>query len=215
VTRLLSAPVLAGYLAGAAFVIISNQLPKLFDIKVEGTTTFAIVELVPKLDRANWTAFAIGLGAAALILLIDRFASRLAAALIVLVLATLTVVALGRVKAGLPSMTSFEGVDTSDVGDLTVPAASIALLVFASNVVTARTLATRDGEDLDANREFVGLAVANVGAGLLSGFPANGSDSRSFVIANSGGRSRSPSSRSRISIVNQIVAWERHRVTRP
>jgi MFS superfamily sulfate permease-like transporter len=70
------------------------------------------VELVPKLDRANRTAFAIGL-AAALILLIHRFASRLAAALIVLVLATLTVIALGlddeeqdvstvgRVKAGL------------------------------------------------------------------------------------------------------------------
>jgi SulP family sulfate permease len=201
VTRLLSAPVLAGYLAGAAFVIISNQLPKLFDIKLEGTTTFAIVELVPKLDRANWTAFAIGIGAAAFMLFIDRFASRLPAALIVLVLATLTVVALGldeaqdvstvgRVRAGLPTITSFEGVDASDVGDLAVPAASIALLVFVSSVVTARTLAARDGEDLDANREFVGFAVANVGAGLLSGFPANGSDSRSFVIANSGGRTQ-------------------------
>jgi sulfate permease, SulP family len=201
VTRLLSAPVLTGYLAGAAFVIISNQLPKLFDIKLEGTTTFAIVELVPKLDRANWTAFAIGIGAAALMLLIDRFASRLPAALIVLVLATLTVVALGldeeqdvstvgRVRAGLPTITSFGGVDASDVGDLAVPAASIALLVFVSSVATARTLAARDREDLDANREFVGFAVANVGAGLLSGFPANGSDSRSFVIANSGGRTQ-------------------------
>lgn len=201
VTRLLSAPVLAGYLAGAAFVIISGQLPKLFDIELEGTTTFAIVELVPELDSANWTAFAIGVGAAAIMLLIDRFASRLPAALIVLVLATLAVVALGldeeqdvstvgRVEAGLPSVTSFEGIDANDVGDLAVPAASIALLVFASSVVTARTLATRDGEDLDANREFVGLSAANIGAGLLSGFPANGSDSRSFVVANSGGRTQ-------------------------
>lgn len=201
VTRLLSAPVLAGYLAGAAVVIISGQLPKLFDIELEGTTTFVIVELVPELDTANWTAFAIGVGAAAIMLLIQRFASRLPAALIVLVLATLAVVALGldedqdvstvgRVEAGLPSVTSFEGIDANDVGDLAVPAASIALLVFASSVVTARTLATRDGEDLDANREFVGLSAANIGAGLLSGFPANGSDSRSFVVANSGGRTQ-------------------------
>lgn len=201
VTRLLSAPVLTGYLAGAAFVIISNQQPKLFDIKLEGITTFAIVELVPELDRANWTAFAIGIVAAVLMLLIGRYASRLPAALIVLVLATLSVIAfqlddeqdvstVGRVKAGLPGITSFERIDASDVGDLAVPAASIALLVFASSVVTARTLATRDGEDLDANLEFVGLAIANVGAGLLSGFPANGSDSRSFVIADSGGRTQ-------------------------
>ena len=201
VTRLLSAPVLAGYLAGAAVVIISGQLPKLFDIELEGTTTFVIVELVPELDTANWTAFAIGVGAATIMLLIQRFASRLPAALIVLVLATLVVVALGldeeedvstvgRVEAGLPSVTSFEGIDANDVGDLAVPAASIALLVFASSVVTARTLATRDGEDLDANREFVGLSAANIGAGLLSGFPANGSDSRSFVVANSGGRTQ-------------------------
>jgi SulP family sulfate permease len=65
-----------------------------------------------------------------------------------------------------------------------VPAASIALLVFASSVATASALASRDKEDLNPTTEFIGLAAAGVGAGLLQGFPANGSDSRSFIVAN-------------------------------
>jgi len=200
-TRLLSSPVLTGYLAGAAFVIISNQVPKLFGLTLEGTTVFAATELVPELDRANWTSFAVGMGAAILMFTIDRLANRLPAALIVMVLATLVVIGfgldeeqnvdtVGPVSAGLPGITSFSEVGARDVRDLALPSASIALLVFASSVVAARTLAQRDREDLAANREFIGLAAANVAAGLFSGFPANGSDSRSFVVANSRARTQ-------------------------
>jgi SulP family sulfate permease len=78
-----------------------------------------------------------------------------------------------------------------DTIDLLVPAASVALLVFASSVATASALASRDKEDLSPTREFVGLAAAGVGAGLLQGFPANASDSRSFIVANSGRGSQS------------------------
>jgi sulfate permease, SulP family len=77
-----------------------------------------------------------------------------------------------------------------DALDLRGPAASVALLVFSGSVLTGRSLAARDREDLDANREFVGLGAANLAAGLLQGFPANASDSRSFVAANAGGRSQ-------------------------
>jgi SulP family sulfate permease len=201
VTRLLSSPVLTGDLAGAALVIIGSQLPKVFGISLEGTTRFAIVELLQRFDEWNWTAFAIGIGAAACMALVQRFAARLPAALIAIVLATLAVVILnldkeadvdtvGKVRAGLPSVTSFSEVTGDDVLDLLAPAASIALLVYASSVVTARTLEAREGRDIAANREFVGLAAANVGAGVLSGFPANASDSRSFVLAGAGARSQ-------------------------
>ena len=77
-----------------------------------------------------------------------------------------------------------------DVITLLPDAASIAVLVFAGSVLTARSLAARDRQDLDGNREFVGLGAANIAAGFFQGFPVNGSDSRSFLAANSGGRSQ-------------------------
>jgi MFS superfamily sulfate permease-like transporter len=85
----------------------------------------------------------------------------------------------------LAAMTAYALLGTSrylNVG----PESSVAVLVFAGSVLTARSLAARDRQDLDANREFVGLGAANIVAGFLQGFPANGSDSRSFVAANSG-----------------------------
>ena len=60
----------------------------------------------------------------------------------------------------------------------------------SAHQTTGRTLEARECRDVAANREFVGLAAANVGAGLLSGFPANASDSRSFVLADAKARSQ-------------------------
>ncbi|MFB4268450.1 SulP family inorganic anion transporter [Nonomuraea sp. GTA35] len=70
------------------------------------------------------------------------------------------------------------------------PALGIALLVYASSVLTARAMAAKEGKDADAQQEFLGLAAANAAAGLLGGFPANGSDSRSALLAGSGARTR-------------------------
>lgn len=57
-------------------------------------------------------------------------------------------------------------------------------------MLTATALARRDREAVSASREFLGLAAASIGSGLLGGFPANASDSRSFVVADSRARSQ-------------------------
>ncbi|MEV4182419.1 SulP family inorganic anion transporter [Streptosporangium canum] len=70
------------------------------------------------------------------------------------------------------------------------PAASVTLLVYASSVLTARAMAAKEGRDVDAQQEFLGLAAANAASGLLGGFPANGSNSRSALLAQSCARTR-------------------------
>jgi sulfate permease, SulP family len=88
VTRPLSSPVLMGYLAGAAIVIVSSQLPKIFGISLEGTSRFEIIELLQRFNEWNWSAFAIGVASATAMALIQRFATKLPAALIAITLAT-------------------------------------------------------------------------------------------------------------------------------
>ena len=62
--------------------------------------------------------------------------------------------------------------------------------MFSGSVLTAQALAARDKVDVDANREFVGSAAGNVAAGFFGGFPAAASDSRSFLVVTSGGKSQ-------------------------
>src|SRR5690606_13027841 len=66
----------------------------------------------------------------------------------------------------------------------------VTLLVFVSSLLTARAFADKNGYRVDADREFFGLAAANLLAGIAQGFPVAGSDSRTAVNDASGGRTQ-------------------------
>jgi sulfate permease, SulP family len=202
ITRLLSTPILTGYLAGAAVIIAASQIPKLFGITPEGTEWWQqLGDVVRNLDASNWWALGIGVCVLVVLLILQRTVPRLPAALLAMGIATVIVAAtdlassndvavVGKVGSGIP-IPAFPKASFDDMLSLLAPAGSVALLVFASSVATGSALASRDREDLDTTREFVGLAAAGFGSGLLQGFPANASDSRSFIVANSGARSQS------------------------
>jgi sulfate permease, SulP family len=199
ITRLLSAPVLTGYLAGSAIVIVGGQLTKITGIDLEDSSWPTVLGgLLQNLEQTNLWALGFAVGTALVVLLVARFAPRLPAPLVAVLLATAAVSVfgladrldvVGSIDTGVP-VPALPDAGVEDALRLLGPAASVALLVFSGSVLTGRSLAVRDREDLDANREFVGLGAANLAAGLLHGFPANASDSRSFVAANAGGRSQ-------------------------
>jgi MFS superfamily sulfate permease-like transporter len=78
----------------------------------------------------------------------------------------------------------------SDALELFPDAAGIALISFCSTMLTAKGFAVRNGYEVDANREFVALGIANVASGLSSGFVIAGADSRTAINDLSGGRSQ-------------------------
>jgi MFS superfamily sulfate permease-like transporter len=65
----------------------------------------------------------------------------------------------------------------------------IALLGYPDSFLTARSLASTGGYTLDANQEFLAVGASNVASGILQGIPVNGSQSRSFVQSDAGGKS--------------------------
>ncbi|MCI0686193.1 MAG: STAS domain-containing protein, partial [Sporichthyaceae bacterium] len=199
VTRLLSLPVLTGYLAGSAVVIALNQLPKMFGIPVDTARhPYVVGGIVEGIGGTNGWALALTAGTIAAMLGLGRISRGIPAGFVAIALATAAVAAaglngevdtVGEIPAGLPHP-GLPGFRLADVLDLLLPAASIALLVFSGGVLTAQALAAEDGEDLDANRQFVGLGAGNLAAGLIGGFPAAGSQSRSFAAASSGAGSQ-------------------------
>ena len=198
IVRLLSAPVLTGYLAGSGIVIAISQLPKVTGIASDKNYPRVLGGLIRSANTVEPWALVIGGATALIVLTLTRFARFIPAGLVALVLATVfvatvgladTINVVGRVQGGIPGP-ALPDLGGGSLRDLLLPAGSIALLVFASSVLTAQALAERQGEEIRPNREFLALGGASLAAGLFQGFPANGSDSRSFVVADSGGRTQ-------------------------
>jgi MFS superfamily sulfate permease-like transporter len=74
--------------------------------------------------------------------------------------------------------------------ELAVAAAGLALVSFSSMMLTARSFASRNGYEIDADREFAALGAANIAAAVSQGFAVSGADSRTAMADSAGGRTQ-------------------------
>jgi MFS superfamily sulfate permease-like transporter len=93
------------------------------------------------------------------------------------------------VPAGVPAPT-LPGIALSDLNVLLPLAVACFLLGGVETAAIGRMFTAKHGGRLDANREFLALGVANLGAALGHGFPVSGGMSQSLV--NEGGGARTP-----------------------
>ena len=196
----LSKPVLAGYIIGAALIVIGSQLGKVFGLSIESENFFGqIAEVVTHLSDAHGLTMVVSALLIVLLLLLKRFLPRVPGALVAVVVATAASVAfgleargmavIGDIAPGLPVPT-IPSIALRDIASLVAPAFSLALIVFADGILTARVFAAKHGYEVDANGELIGLGAANVAAGLLQAFPVAASQSRTVVVDSAGGRSQ-------------------------
>jgi sulfate permease, SulP family len=200
IAEFLSRPVLLGYIMGVALTVISSQLEKIFGFKVEGSDFFTITwRIITHLGNTQVVTLVLGVGLIVVSVALQRFAPRVPAALVVLVLGTVIsavfdlrnhgVDVIGHVPSGLPGI-GVPGVSLHEIRVLATAAGPIALLAFADSIATARSFATKHGEDVDANRESIALGFADVGAALTGGFASSSSGSRTAVNDAAGARSQ-------------------------
>lgn len=202
VTELLSKPIRYGYMNGIALTVLVSQLPKLFgfSIKAEGPgrSLWAIGEAVLA-GRTNWTTFAVGAGALAVILLLKK-SLRVPGVLVAVAGATTIVGAfdlaqrahvsvLGPLPQGLPTF-AIPWITSADVVPVLIGGLAVALVSFADTSVLSRAYAVRTGAKVDPNQEMVGLGAANLAAGLFQGFPISSSASRTPVAEAAGAKSQ-------------------------
>jgi high affinity sulfate transporter 1 len=202
VTELLSKPIRYGYMNGIAFTVLINQLPKLFGFSIESVGPLRDIKQVAEAvagGKSNWTAFAVGAGTLAAILLLKRF-KKLPAILIAVVGATIAVTllhldqtagvkVLGPLPQGLPSF-ALPMLGLADLRQVIVGGCAVALVSFADTSVLSRVYAAKLKTPVDPNQEMIGLGAANLAAGLFQGFPISSSSSRTPVAEASGARTQ-------------------------
>ena len=189
---LLSQPILIGYMAGVALIMIGSQLATITGVTLTSDGAIAkTVELSGKAGDVQPAAVVLGLGVTAFLLILRRIAPLAPGSLIAVVgaavityvfdLAARGIALVGPVPSSLPSI-SLPTLAAGDVTALAGSAAAIAFVAYTDVALTGRAFAVRTGEVIDANREFLGLGVANVASGLTGGFALSASGSRTAII---------------------------------
>ena len=196
---LLSRPVLVGYMAGVAVIMIVGQLGRVTGVPVEGNSTLGhVVSFVGRLGRAEPLSCLLALAVLGFVLIGTRVMPRAPVLLLAVLLAT-GVVALGhlqdrgitvigQIPRGLP-IPRIPDVGGHDIVLLLLPALGVAIVGYTDNMLTGRAFAPR-GTDVDANTELLALGAANVAAGLLRGFPVSSSGSRTAIANSLGSRTQ-------------------------
>lgn len=196
----LSRPILMGLLNGVAITIIVGQLSSVFGF------TFAQSGLIERLLAAPsyWSqVHLVTLGISVLtlaIMLLCRYfrpqlpSSLLALAAVALVLwlgdpERLQVTVVGTLNSGLPDFQIPE-FPPGLIRELVLPALNLAMVSFVSMMLTARSFAAKNGYDIDADKEFRALGLANIASAVSQGFAISGADSRTAVNDANGGKSQ-------------------------
>lgn len=208
--RLLSHPVIGGFVNAAAILILLSQLGAVIGVNAGqganlGAQTMALVQGLPSL---NPVALLIGVASVGVLWVVRRHTGTLlpklganhalsrAGPMVVAVGATaatwafgLNVDTVGVVPSGLPAL----GAPLFDWAlwrDLAPNAALIALVVFVESYSVGKTLATRQLRRIDSNQELIALGAANVASAFSGAYPVAGSFGRSSVNLAAGARTQ-------------------------
>ena len=197
---LLSLPILVGYMAGVAVIMIGSQLATLSGVGLVATTPLGRAgELATRLGEVQGTPLVLGLSVTVFLLVLRRVAPRAPGSLLAVVGAAAAtsflglgahgVTLVGAVSGGLPAV-SIPAVGVADLGALAGPAVAIAFVGYTEVALTGRAFGARAGHAIDPNRELLALGAANVAAGFVGGFASSASSSRTAILQTSGGRSQ-------------------------
>ena len=200
IVNFISRPVLHAFIAGLSISIIVGQLDGLLGIEIEGESVVAkFVDVVRQLGDVHGLSAFVGVGALVSLVVLERVAERVPAAVVVAAVGILLVVLLdladegvaivGDIPTGLPSVAV---PDLSGTRWLELFGGGLALVLvgFSEGFAAASATADGTGEAVDADQELLANGGANLAAGVLGGLAVGGSLSKSAASATAGARTQ-------------------------
>ena len=198
--NLLSKPILIGYMAGIALIMIGGQLGKIGKIEIEADAFLGqLSEFFSKLSLVHSPTLILGILILLFLFAFQRRFPNLPIPLITVLLSTVAVAifnldqrgvaVVGEIPAGLPHF-AIPQMSVKDLSSLIASAVGISIVGYSDNVLTARAFANLNNYKIDANQELLALGITNLGNGLMQGFPISSSGSRTVIGDSVGSKSQ-------------------------
>lgn len=200
----MSRTVLAGFLTGVGIQIAISQIPNMLGLNAPFTENIVprLLFIFTHLNELSILTFLFSLIIVIIILVLKRVSSKIPAELIVIIgaitanflfgLQNLGISTIGNLNGGLPSVI-LPSFNTANISGIIIAAGACFLVVIAQSIATSRAYGIRYNEDVDGDKDILGLSLANAAAGLTGSMVINGSPPRTEILSNSGGRSQLPS----------------------
>lgn len=198
---LLSRPILKGLLNGVALTIIVNQISKVLGFTPLSSELIERIYALPtNLLNSHWPTMAISLLTLLILFGVRYMRPNWPAPLFAVVLVTALTWAANLPRFGIETVSGYTGGNLPIVSwpnfkpgllrDLVIPALNLAVVSFVSMMLTARSFATKNGYEINADTEFRALGLVNIVSGLSQGFAISGASSRTAVNDANGGKSQ-------------------------
>ncbi|HLS41959.1 MAG TPA: SulP family inorganic anion transporter [Paenalcaligenes sp.] len=197
--KLLSRPVMTGFISASALLIVLSQLPAILGIRLNRSDHFLLdlFSMLRQLGDAQLISLLFGLITFAALLVLQRVTPKLPNILIVICIASLIAMltqyeshggsVIGYIPSGLPSL-GFPTFDFSLMMSLLSAALVIALVSFMEVTASAKVITTQTGENWNQNQELISQGLAKIASAFSGGMPVSGSFSRSALNFSSGAR---------------------------
>jgi sulfate permease, SulP family len=196
VAYLMSPPVISGFTAAAALLIICTQIPTFFGVSA-GTTGIIQAAIWTICTPEQWSMQALITGCVSITIIVlgrkihTLFPGILIAVVLGIIYSQVTEydnAIIGNIPSGFPTFSFTFPWHKVDL--LIVPSIIIALIGFAEPAAIARTMATQNRQTWSVDKEFISQGMANIASGLSGCFPVGGSFSRTVVNFKAGGQTR-------------------------
>jgi SulP family sulfate permease len=195
----ISDTVLLGFKAGAALVIASTQLPKLFGIKGAGDNFIQrIWYLLNHLGETNLAVLIFGIAALLLLILGNHYFKGKPVSLIIVIVSILLVTfsglkglgitVVGEIPKGLPPL-KWPVLNPENITEVFFLALACFFLSYVESISAARSIAWDKGYEIDTRQELLALGAANFASSIGGGYAVAGGLSQSTVNTKSGAKS--------------------------
>jgi len=190
-------PVIVGFTAGAAVLIINSQVGTMLGLEIaRGTSVLqTLVAVLNGLQHGSIRAEPVALVVLILIVLrlwrpLNRRVPGMLVAVVIgsfaalgieqMALSSFQFSRVGAIPSAIPPF-SLPDLRLSTIQQLFGAVLVMVLLASTEAMAIARAIALKTRDRFDANQEFVGQGLANIGGAFFSAFPASGSFNRSGV----------------------------------
>ena len=198
IANFISEPVLIGFKAGIALVLVLDQVPKLLGVHFpKGTFVHNLSTTVQSIPDTSLPTLAVGSAMIGVLAALEHLVPRAPAPLIavaagiggvsLLGLQAHGVELVGQIPKGLPSFTFPE---FSLIAPLWAGALGIALMSFTETIAAGRAFDTSEEPPLRPNRELLATGLANAGGALFGAMPSGGGTTQTAVNRLAGARTQ-------------------------
>ncbi|XP_076818919.1 prestin-like [Clavelina lepadiformis] len=210
ITILLSSHMVSGFTCGAAFHVMTSQVPKLLGLNIPRKSgilalIYTYVDVFKNLYAINWATVIIS-ACCIVFLMIGkeinvRFKKKLPFPLpweLVVVIATTLASQFGYLQPNygveivgeIPQGIRISVPAPPDILLVAVDAIPIAIVIFSVSISLSRLFAAKHAYEVDANQELLAYAMANLVSSFFSCFPCASSLSRSVIWEETGGNTQ-------------------------